>query len=191
MNIEILNIPKIEDYRGNIAIIEKEVLPFEIKRVYYLYDVPSSAKRGGHAHKDQLELLIALSGSFDVVVKDGKSTQTITLNKPDKGLLIKTNVWRELENFSSGSVCLVVVSDVFNEDDYIREYNDYLEYLKQVGEYDLEVEALNLQTETIETSILKMGKGGESAFGDDSILEKVRANILKKPFKPLSTPFLS
>lgn len=132
MNIEILNIPKIEDYRGNIAIIEKEVLPFEIKRVYYLYDVPSSAKRGGHAHKDQLEFLIALSGSFDVVLKDGKSTQTVTLNKPDKGLLIKTNIWRELENFSSGSVCLVVVSDVFNEDDYIREYNDYLIYVNQL-----------------------------------------------------------
>lgn len=132
MNIEILNIPKVEDYRGNIAIIEKDVVPFEIKRVYYLYDVPSSAKRGGHAHKEQLELLIALSGSFDVVLKDGKSSQTVTLNKPDKGLLIKTNVWRELENFSSGAICLVVVSDVFEEDDYIREYNDYLVYINQL-----------------------------------------------------------
>ena len=126
MNIEILNLPKVEDYRGNIAVIEKDVVPFEIKRVYYLYDVPSSAKRGGHAHKEQLELLIALSGSFDVILKDGKTTQTVTLNKPDKGLLIKTNVWRELENFSSGSVCLVVVSDVFEEEDYIRNYDDYL-----------------------------------------------------------------
>ena len=132
MNIEILNIPKVEDYRGNIAVIEKDVLPFEIKRVYYLYDVPSSAKRGGHAHKEQMELLIALSGSFDVILKDGKTTQTVTLNKPDKGLLIKTNVWRELENFSSGSVCLVVVSDVFDEDDYIREYDDYLHYIDQL-----------------------------------------------------------
>ena len=132
MNIEILNIPKVEDYRGNIAVIEKDVLPFEIKRVYYLYDVPSFAKRGGHAHKEQMELLIALSGSFDVILKDGKTTQTVTLNKPDKGLLIKTNVWRELENFSSGSVCLVVVSDVFDEDDYIREYDDYLHYIDQL-----------------------------------------------------------
>jgi dTDP-4-dehydrorhamnose 3,5-epimerase-like enzyme len=132
MNIEILNIPKVEDYRGNIAVIEKDVVPFEIKRVYYLYDVPSSAKRGGHAHKEQLELLIALSGSFDVILKDGKNTQTVTLNKPDKGLLIKTNVWRELENFSSGSVCLVVVSDVFKEEDYIREYDDYLQYINQL-----------------------------------------------------------
>ncbi len=132
MNIEILNIPKVEDHRGNIAVIEKDVVPFEIKRVYYLYDVPSSAKRGGHAHKDQIELLIALSGSFDVILKDGKTTQTVTLNKPDKGLLIKTNVWRELENFSSGSVCLVVVSDVFREEDYIRNYDDYLHYINQL-----------------------------------------------------------
>lgn len=132
MNIEILNIPKVEDHRGNIAVIEKDVVPFEIKRVYYLYDVPSSAKRGGHAHKDQIEFLIALSGSFDVILKDGKNTQTVTLNKPDKGLLIKTNVWRELENFSSGSVCLVVVSDVFKEEDYIRKYDDYLLHINQL-----------------------------------------------------------
>ena len=132
MNIEILNLPKIEDYRGSIAVIEKDVVPFEIKRVYYLYDVPSTAKRGGHAHKEQSELLIALSGSFDVILKDGKTTQTVTLNKPDKGLLIKTNVWRELENFSSGSVCLVVVSDVFKEEDYIRNYDDYLMHINQL-----------------------------------------------------------
>ena len=132
MNIEIVNIPKVEDHRGNIAVIENDVVPFEIKRVYYLYDVPSTAQRGGHAHKEQIELLIALSGSFDVILKDGKNTQTVTLNKPDKGLLIKTNVWRELENFSSGSVCLVVVSDVFNEEDYIRNYDDYLQYINQL-----------------------------------------------------------
>lgn len=132
MNIEILNLPKVEDYRGNIAIIEKDVVPFDIKRVYYLYDVPSTAKRGGHAHKDQSELLIALSGSFDVILKDEKTEQTVTLNKPDKGLLIKTNVWRELENFSSGSVCLVVVSDVFKEEDYIRNYDDYLMHINQL-----------------------------------------------------------
>ena len=131
MNIEIINIPKVEDYRGNLAIIEKEVIPFEIKRVYYLYDVPSTAHRGGHAHKDQMEFLVALSGSFDVVLNDGKSKQTITLNKPDKGLLIKTNIWRELENFSSGAVCLVIASDVFNEDDYIRNFDDFVTYLNK------------------------------------------------------------
>ena len=92
MNIEIINIPKVEDYRGNIAIVEKDTIPFAVKRVYYLYDVPSTAHRGGHAHKDQLELLIPLSGSFDVVLNDGKTIQKVTLNKPDKGLLIKTNI---------------------------------------------------------------------------------------------------
>jgi hypothetical protein len=129
MNIEIIQIPKIEDNRGNISIIENDVVPFEIKRVYYLYDIPSSSKRGGHAHKQQFELLIPLSGSFDVVLKNGKEERIIALNKPDKGLLIKSNVWRELENFSSGAVCLVISSGVFSEDDYIRDFEDYLKHL--------------------------------------------------------------
>lgn len=129
MNIQIIEVPKIEDYRGNIAIIEGDVLPFEVKRVYYLFDVPSSAKRGGHAHKEQFEFLIPLSGSFDVVLKDGNQTQKVTLNKPDKGLLINTNIWRELENFSSGSVCLVIASDVFSEEDYIRNYEEFIAYI--------------------------------------------------------------
>ena len=130
MNIEIINIPKVEDYRGNIAIVEKDTIPFAVKRVYYLYDVPSTAHRGGHAHKDQLELLIPLSGSFDVVLNDGKTIQKVTLNKPDKGLLIKTNIWRELENFSSGAVCLVLASDVFLEDDYIRDFEAFLDFVR-------------------------------------------------------------
>lgn len=130
MNIEIINIPKVEDYRGNIAIVEKDTIPFAVKRVYYLYDVPSTAHRGGHAHKDQLELLIPLSGSFDVVLNDGKTIQKVTLNKPDKGLLIKTNIWRELENFSSGAVCLVLASDVFLEDDYIRDFDAFLDFVR-------------------------------------------------------------
>ena len=130
MNIQIIDIPKIEDNRGNIAIIENKVIPFEIKRVYYLFDVPSNAQRGGHSHKEQLEFLIPLSGSFDVVLKDGKQIQKVTLNKPDKGLLINVNIWRELENFSSGAVCLVIASDVFKEDDYIRDYNEFIDYLK-------------------------------------------------------------
>ncbi len=132
MNIEIIQIPKIEDSRGNLAIIEKDIIPFKIKRVYYLYDVPSNSQRGGHAHKDQSELLIPLSGSFDVVLKDGISDKIITLNKPDKGLLIKTNVWRELENFSSGAVCLVIASDEFSEEDYIRDYDAFLNHLKVI-----------------------------------------------------------
>ena len=126
MNIAIIDIPKIEDYRGNIAVVEKTTIPFEVKRVYYLYDIPSTARRGGHAHKEQLELLVALSGSFDVILKDGDKQQTVTLNKPDKGLVIHKNIWRELENFSSGAVCLVLASDVFDEEDYIRDFDDYM-----------------------------------------------------------------
>ncbi len=125
MTPQLLTLPKIEDYRGNLAIIEKETIPFEIKRVYYLFDVPSYARRGGHAHKNQMELLVAVSGSFDVILNDGKTEQTVTLNKPDKGLLIPINTWRELENFSSGSVCLVLASDVFDESDYIRDFDTF------------------------------------------------------------------
>jgi len=130
MNIELLDIPKIEDFRGNIAVVEKDLLPFPIKRVYYLFDVPSNARRGGHAHKEQLELLIPLSGSFDVLLNNGTETKSITLNKPDKGLLIKSNTWRELDNFSSGAVCLVISSGEFLEEDYIRDFEEYISYLK-------------------------------------------------------------
>lgn len=130
MNIQIVDIPKIKNSNGNIGVIENDVVPFEIKRVYYLYDVPSSAKRGGHAHKKLQQMLIALSGSFDVVLKNGKNEHTITLNKPDKALLISSNTWRELENFSSGAVCVVIASEVYDEEDYIRDYEEYLDYLK-------------------------------------------------------------
>ena len=122
--IQLIPIPKIEDPRGNLSVIEKNTVPYEIKRVYYLYDVPSGAERGGHAHKEQQEFLIALSGSFDVILNDGTATETYTLNKPNQGLLITSGIWRELKNFSSGSVCLVVASDVFQESDYIREFED-------------------------------------------------------------------
>jgi dTDP-4-dehydrorhamnose 3,5-epimerase-like enzyme len=126
MKAKIINIPKIEDPRGNLSVIEKEVVPFKIKRVYYLYDVPAGAERGGHAHKKLQQFLVALAGSFDVVLNDGKSKQTITLNKPFEGLLITNGIWRELKNFSSGAVCLVVASDVFEEDDYIRDFEEFL-----------------------------------------------------------------
>ncbi len=130
-NTQLIDIPKITDPRGNLAVIEKKVLPFNMKRVYYLYDVPSTAYRGGHAHKIQQEFLIALSGSFDVVLDDGINKKTVTLNKPNIGLLIGTNVWRELENFSSGSVCLVVSSGCFDETDYIRKYADFVKHVNQ------------------------------------------------------------
>ena len=127
MEIKIIKIPKIEDPRGNLSVIEKDVVPFEIKRVYYLYDVPAGAERGGHSHKEQYEFLVALSGSFDVILNNGKQVQKVTLNKPYEGLLIPNGIWRELKDFSSGAVCLVVASDVFDEDDYIREFDEFLD----------------------------------------------------------------
>jgi dTDP-4-dehydrorhamnose 3,5-epimerase-like enzyme len=126
MEIKLINIPKIEDPRGNLSVIEHDVVPFEIKRVYYLYDVPAGAERGGHSHKEQQEFLIALSGSFDILLNDGKVEKTVTLNKPFEGLLISNGIWRELKNFSSGAVCLVVASAVFEEDDYIRTFDKFI-----------------------------------------------------------------
>ena len=125
-DIKILPIPKIQDVRGNLSVIEGNVIPFAMKRVYYLYDVPSGAERGGHSHKVQQEFLVALSGSFTVVLTDGKDKISVTLNKPNEGLWIPNGIWRELENFSSGSVCLVIASDIFEEADYIRDYNEFL-----------------------------------------------------------------
>ena len=116
------------DGRGNLSVVEKEIVPFEIKRVYYLYDVPSNSSRGGHAHIELVQCLIALSGSFDVVLDDGKGQKTVTLNRPDRGLIIPVGIWRELKHFSSGGVCLSLVSDVYKEEDYIRDYEQFLSF---------------------------------------------------------------
>ena len=124
-DIKFSEIPTITDIRGNLAIIEKHTIPYEIKRVYYLFDVPSDSFRGGHAHKDQLAFLVALSGSFNVTLDDGFSKKSFFLNKLNKGLLIPVWIWRELEDFSSGAVCLVLSSGEFSEDDYIRDYDDF------------------------------------------------------------------
>lgn len=124
-DIKIVEIPTVHDQRGKLAVIEKEVIPFEVKRVYYLYDVPSDSFRGGHAHKNLYQFLIPLSGSFDVHINDGNDEKVVTLNKPNKGLLIVPGIWREINNFSSGSVCLVLASDVFKEADYVRDFEAF------------------------------------------------------------------
>ena len=124
-DVTFIDIPKIKDPRGNLAVIEQQTLPFAHKRVYYLFDVPSDAKRGGHSHIEQHEVLIALSGSFTVVLDDGESTKKVVLNKPTKALHIPNGIWRELEDFSAGSVCLVLASDIFTEADYIRDYKKF------------------------------------------------------------------
>jgi dTDP-4-dehydrorhamnose 3,5-epimerase-like enzyme len=119
----VINFPKIAEARGNLSFIEENNhVPFPIKRVYYLYDVPSGATRGGHAHRTLSELIIALSGSFDVVLDDGKERRVFFLNRPHYGLLIPPGFWREIENFSSNSVALVFASDFYYEKDYIRDY---------------------------------------------------------------------
>jgi len=103
-------------------------VPFEVKRCYYLYDVPGGEERGGHAHKELHQLIVAASGSFDVILNDGNIKRTISLNRPYYGLLVVPGIWRELNNFSSGSVCLVLASEVYKKEDYIRSYNDFLEW---------------------------------------------------------------
>lgn len=123
----ILDLPKIHDARGNLTFIEGgRHVPFEIQRVYYLYDVPGGAERGGHAHKALHQLIVAMSGSFDVVLNDGRDKKRFHLNRSYQGLYVCPMIWRELDNFSSGSVCMVLASNRYGEDDYYRGYDDYL-----------------------------------------------------------------
>lgn len=122
----ILQLPKVHDRAGNITAIENNIhLPFDVERVFYLYDVPGGEKRGGHAHKELQELIIAVSGAFDVLMDDGKNKKIIHLDRPFIGLHITQGVWRELLNFSSGAICLVLASHKYDEDDYIREYSQF------------------------------------------------------------------
>lgn len=126
-NCRLVKLPKIQDPRGNLTFIEGgNHIPFDIKRVYYLYDVPGGAERGGHAHKALNQLIIAMSGSFDVVLDDGKEKRRYHLNRSYFGLYVSPMIWRELDNFSSGSVCMVLASNLYGEDDYFRNYDDYL-----------------------------------------------------------------
>ena len=127
-NCKIIDLPKITDPRGNLTFIEGHGhVPFDIARVYYLYDVPGGSERGGHAHKELQQLIIAMSGSFDVVLDDGKDKKRFHLNRPYYGLLVCPMMWRELDNFSSGAVCMVLASNKYDESDY---YRDYAEFMK-------------------------------------------------------------
>jgi hypothetical protein len=124
----IIDLPKINDPRGNLTFIEGgRHVPFEIKRVYYLYDVPGGAERGGHAHKSLQELIIALSGSFDVILDDGKQKQRFHLNRSYYGMYVYPMIWRELDNFSSASVCMVLASNLYDESDYYRNYEEFVQ----------------------------------------------------------------
>ena len=119
--VEVLKLNQVRDSRGNLTAIEQGLdVPFDIKRVYYLYDVPGGAERGGHAHRDLTQLLVAISGSFDVHLFDGSESITVHLNRANVGLLINSMVWREMDNFSGSSVCLVLASEFYDEADYFR-----------------------------------------------------------------------
>jgi dTDP-4-dehydrorhamnose 3,5-epimerase-like enzyme len=129
---QILELPKITDQRGNLTFIENNKhIPFDIKRVYYLYDVPGGAERAGHAHQALHQFLVAMSGSFDVVIDDGHERTTYHLNRAYYGLYICPMVWREIVNFSSGSVCMALASDFYDESDYYREYEDFVKAIRE------------------------------------------------------------
>lgn len=125
-NCSILEIDKHHNLQGNISVVENGVtVPFDVKRVYYLYDVPGGESRGGHAHIELQQFIVAASGSFDVILDDGQLKRTFTLNRPYQGLLVVPGIWREIDNFSSGSVCLVLASTGYDEADYIRDYKQF------------------------------------------------------------------
>jgi len=132
---KLIDLPKISDPRGNLTFVESEQqVPFSIQRVYYLYDVPGGSERGGHAHKDLHQLIVAMSGSFDIILSDPEYTEKVHLSRSYNGLYIPPMVWREINNFSSGSVCMVIASNRYSEKDYYRDYSlfkrDYLELSK-------------------------------------------------------------
>ena len=127
----IVELPKIHNHQGNITALNNEVdIPFTVERVYYLYDVPSSSTRGGHAHYELEQYVVAASGSFVFKLHDGNKTRSVFLNNPSKALHIKKGIWREMEDFSGGSICLVLASKDYDEDDYIRDFDEFIKYRK-------------------------------------------------------------
>jgi hypothetical protein len=150
----------VQDNRGNLTFIEENRhIPFEIKRVYYLYDVPGGEARGGHAHKQLQQFIIAANGSFDVVLDEGSSQERYHLNRSYYGLFIPSMVWRELDNFSSGSVCLVLASEYFDEEDYIRDRDVFRRYVRT------HQEGLNKHSSALDSTVFKESRIGGSSYG--------------------------
>lgn len=132
MKPQIIGLPKIEDMRGNLSFVEElKHIPFEIKRTYWIYDVPGGQKRGGHAFKEQQEFIISLSGSLDVIIDNGFEKQTVSLNRSYYGLYIPNGYWRQMENFSTNTLVVVLSSTLFDKKDYIRDYKEFLQYAKK------------------------------------------------------------
>ena len=129
----ILPLNKIHNRAGNVTVVEgQKNIPFEIKRVYYLYDIPGGEARGGHAHKELYQLIVAAGGSFDVLLDDGRNKKIVSLNRPEYGLLVVPGIWRELFEFSSGAISLVLASHIYDEKDYIREYKEFINIKKKL-----------------------------------------------------------
>jgi hypothetical protein len=125
----LVQLPKIHNPAGNITAVNNQTeIPFDVKRVYYVYDVPGGEARGGHAHKELQQFIVAASGSFDIILNDGKVKRTFNLSRPYMGVFVPPGIWRELDNFSSGAICLVLASHVYQEEDYIREYDRFIHY---------------------------------------------------------------
>lgn len=133
-NCNVVDLEKIHNRAGNITIYQNGIpSPFDVKRVYYLYDVPGGSERGGHAHKGLYQLIVAASGSFNVILDDSRNKKVVELNRPNYGLLVVPGIWREIVNFSSGAICLVLASEKYDENDYIREYSKFKQY--KVNQY--------------------------------------------------------
>ena len=131
-NCCVIELNKVHNRSGNLTAIEDRMqIPFDVRRIYYLYDVPGGAERGGHAHRRLQQLIVAASGCFDVVLDDGKNRKVVELNRPYYGLLVVPGIWRELINFSSGAICLVLASEKYDAGDYIRDYDEYLKYANE------------------------------------------------------------